>query len=146
MKPFLAPLFALFIIAGCSSETETPKEEIPAAHPAVAVADEILTAIANGDAEGLQKHLSEVNRKKLTLEKIKKYLPEMNSDTGGVTGISELVKGRRFDKTGEVFGKIRVEGREVMGVSLTLEEGEYRFDGINSPSVKRYEELGKLWP
>ena len=70
----------------------------------------------------------------------------MREKTGGGTEISELVKGRRFDKTGEVAGKIRVVGDEVMILSLTLEDGKYLFEDINSPSVKRYEALGKLWP
>ena len=152
MKPFLISFFLLSTLLGCSGkaeETTTPiaeiKKEKPS-HPAVTVANEVLSAVANGDAEGLHKHLNATNQKKMTLDKIKKYLPEMKNDTTGITEIEELRKAPKFMGEGGVVGKFRVEGNEVFTVVLTLEEGTYRFEDFNSPSLKQYETLEKLWP
>ncbi|SVD43837.1 uncharacterized protein METZ01_LOCUS396691 [marine metagenome] len=152
IKTFLISFFLLSTLLGCSGkaeETTTPVAEIEKekiSHPAVGVANEVLVAVANGDAEGLQKHLNATNQKKLTLEKIKKYMPEMKKDTGGITEIGELRKAPKFVGEGAVVGKCRVEGHEVFTVVLTFEEGAYRFEDFSSPSVKRYETLEKLWP
>lgn len=152
MKTFLLSFFLLATLLGCSEKAEeatTPVVEIEKekpSHPAVTIANEVLSAVANGDAEGLQKHLNATNQKKLTLDKIKKYLPEMKNDTAGITEIEELRKAPKFVGEGGVVGKFRVEGNEVFTVVLTLEEGTYRFEDFNSPSLKRYETLEKLWP
>ena len=58
----------------------------------------------------------------------------------------ELRKAPKFMGEGGVVGKFRVEGNEVFTVVLTFEEGTYRFEDFNSPSLKRYEALEKLWP
>ena len=118
----------------------------PKVHPAVAVANEVLAAIATQDAKGLYVHLNATNREKLTLQDVENHLPEMKTMTAGAPEISALVEGRRFAKTGEVFAKVRVEGHEVIGLTLTLEDGHYRFEDIHSPSVESYEKLGKIWP
>ena len=86
------------------------------------------------------------NRAKLRPDREKRNLPGRKKKTGGVTRISELVKGRRFERTGEVCGKIRVEGKEVFVLTLVPEKDTYRYEDINSPSIEQYEKLEKLWP
>jgi hypothetical protein len=44
------------------------------------------------------------------------------------------------------MAKIRVAGDEVFVVVLTLEEGQYRFEDINSPAVADYESQEKIAP
>ena len=152
MKTSLVSFLLLSTLLGCSGkakETTTPVAKIEKekpSHPAVTVANEILSAVANGEADGLYKHLNATNQKKRTLEKIKKYMPEMKNDTAGITEIEELRKAPKFMGEGGVVGKFRVEGNEVFTVVLTFEEGTYRFEDFNSPSLKRYEALEKLWP
>ena len=122
-----------------------PKQKKPA-HPAVSAANEILSAITQGNAEKLHARLNETNQKKLSLKKLKQYLSEMKEEVGGVTEIEELRKAPKFAGKGSVIGKIRTKDSEVYTVVLTFEKGRYWFEDINSPSVNQYEKLEKLWP
>ena len=148
MKAFLPVLLLLALPIGCVTKTDdsappTPENHLPK-HPAVDIADAILLAIAEGNMEEFHRHLNATNRSKLRPDQDKKNMPGRKRKTGGATQITELVKGRRFDKTGEVCGKIRIAGNEVMVVTLVPEDGTYRFEDINSPSLKRYESLPRL--
>ena len=44
------------------------------------------------------------------------------------------------------MAKIRVVDEEVYVVTLTLEDGQYRFEDLHSPSVADYEALTKIEP
>ncbi len=150
MKPILIIWVALPLLAGCdpgSGDAPPSKPETgPKTHPAVETANAILLTIGEEDAEGFYKHLNSGNRAKLRPDREKRNLPGRKKKTGGVTRISELVKGRRFERTGEVCGKIRVEGKEVFVLTLVPEKDTYRYEDINSPSIEQYEKLEKLWP
>ena len=60
-----------------------------------------------------------------------------------MTEVTEVKKGRREN---QVAAKIRVVGDEVFVVVLTLEEGQYLLEDLNSPNVAGYEALEKIAP
>ena len=152
----LALFFAITISVniGCNKSTEptTPektsgettnenqgtqeKEETPAEHPAITVANQVLAAIQAGDAAAMKPLLNATNQEKVSDDEIAQYLQEEKGTIGDVTKVTEV---RKHSREGQVMAKIRVVGDEVFVVVLTLEEGQYRFEDINSPTVADYE-------
>ncbi|MCP4816101.1 MAG: hypothetical protein GY888_26595, partial [Planctomycetaceae bacterium] len=142
-------LLALFLVItisvsiGCntSTETSTPepgssgttdetqgteeKDETPAEHPAITVANQVLAAIQAGDAAAIRPLLNATNQKKVSDDDIVGLLKEVKETIGDVTQVTEV---RKRQREGEVAAKIRVRGEEVLVVVLTLEEGQYRFE------------------
>ena len=159
----LALFFAITISVniGCNKSTEptTPektsnettnenqgtqeKEETPAEHPAITVANQVLAAIQAGDAAAMKPLLNATNQKKVSDDEIAQYLKEKKGTIGDVTTVTEV---RKSSREGQVMAKIRVAGDEVFVVVLTLEEGQYRFEDINSPAVADYEAQEKIAP
>ena len=119
------------------------KEETPAEHPAITVANQVLAAIQAGDAAAIRPLLNATNQKKVSDDDIVGLLKEVKETIGDVTQVTEV---RKRQREGEVAAKIRVRGEEVLVVVLTLEEGQYRFEDINSPSVADYDSLEKIAP
>ena len=105
-------------------------------HPAITVANQVLAAIQAGDAAAMKPLLNATNQKKVSDDEIAQYLKEEQGTIGDVTEVTEV---RESSREGQVMAKIRVAGDEVFVVVLTLEEGQYRFEDINSPSVADYE-------
>lgn len=68
---------------------------------------------------------------------------EAKREVGDVTEVTEVRAGRREN---EVLAKIKVLEEEVFVVVLTLEDGKYLFEDLNSPSVAGYEALEKIAP
>jgi len=126
-----------------STEEATPA---PEKHPAITAANKVLAAIHADDAAAIRPLLNAGNRDevgKLTDEELLKLLSEFKGEIGEVTEVTEVKKGRRKN---EVAAKIRVVEDEVFVVVLTLEEGQYLFEDLNSPSVAGYEALEKIAP
>lgn len=119
------------------------KEETPAEHPAITVANQVLAAIQAGDAAAIRPLLNATNQKKVSDDDIVGLLKEVKETIGDVTQVTEV---RKSSREGQVVAKIGVRGEEVLVVVLTLEEGQYRFEDINSPSVADYEALEKIAP
>ena len=141
----LSALFLAITISvniGCNKTTRE-KEEAPAEHPAITVANQVLAAIQAGDAAAIRPLLNVTNQKKVSDDDIVGLLKEVKETIGDVTQVTEV---RKRQREGEVAAKIRVRGEEVLVVVLTLEEGQYRFEDINSPSVSDYDSLEKLAP
>ena len=129
-----------------AAETTPAKEEPPAGHPAITAANKVLAAIHADDAAAIRPLLNAGNRDevgKLTDEELLKLLSEFKEEIGDVTEVTEVKKGRREN---QVAAKIRVVGDEVFVVVLTLEEGQYLFEDLNSPNVAGYEALEKIAP
>ena len=105
-------------------------------HPAITVANQVLAAIRAGDAAAMKPLLNATNQKKVSDDEIAQYLQEEKGTVGDVTKVTEV---RESSRKGQVMAKIRVAGDEVFVVVLTLEEGQYRFEDINSPAVADYE-------
>jgi hypothetical protein len=131
--------------SGTTDETQgtEEKDETPAEHPAMTVANQVLAAIQAGDAAAMKPLLNATNQKKVSDDEIAQYLKEEKGTIGDVTQVTEV---RKRQREGEVAAKIRVRGDEVLVVVLTLEEGQYRFEDINSPSVADYDSLEKIAP
>ena len=107
------------------------------------VANQVLAAITAGDVAAIRPLLNS-NNKDLSDEDVTGYMQQDGKEAmGDVRTVSELRQGRSEN---EVVAKIRVKGEEVYVVTLTLEEGNYRFEDINSPSVEDYEALTKIEP
>ncbi len=119
------------------------KEETPAEHPAITVANQVLAAIQAGDAAAMKPLLNATNQEKVSDDEIAQYLQEEKGTIGDVTKVTEV---RKHSREGQVMAKIRVAGDEVFVVVLTLEEGQYRFEDINSPTVAGYESQEKIAP
>ena len=121
-----------------------PAEPAPAAeHPAITAANKVLAAIHTGDAAAIRPLLNATNQKKMSDERLLELLKEAKETIGDVTEVTEVKKGRREN---QVAAKIRVVGDEVFVVVLTLEEGQYLFEDLNSPNVAGYEALEKIGP
>ena len=112
-------------------------------HPAITVANQVLAAIQAGDAAAMKPLLNATNQEKVSDDEIAQYLKRKKGTIGDVTKVTEV---RESSREGQVMAKIRVEGDEVFVVVLTLEEGQYRFEDINSPSVADYEAQAKITP
>ena len=120
-------------------------EKAATTHAAVAIADAILVAIADQSVEGIQAHFNKTNLRKVKPKRIPGMLKEARRTTDGVRAISELRAAPKFLGPGAVLGKVRVAGQEVFVIVLTQEDGTYKFEDINSPSVSRYERQPLLW-
>ena len=131
--------------SGTTDETQgtEEKDETPAEHPAITVANQVLAAIQAGDAAAIRPLLNATNQKKVSDDDIVGLLKEVKETIGDVTQVTEI---RKRQREGEVAAKIRVRGEEVLVVVLTLEEGQYRFEDINSPSDADYDSLEKIAP
>ena len=140
----LAIIFSLTL--GCLSQQESDDstaQEQAKEHPAMTVANQVLAAITAGDVAAIRPLLNS-NNKDLSDEDVTGYMQQDGKEAmGDVRTVSELRQGRSEN---EVVAKIRVKGEEVYVVTLTLEEGNYRFEDINSPSVEDYEALTKIEP
>ena len=119
-------------------------------HPAITVANQVLAAIEAGDAAAMKPLLNATNQEKVNDDEIAQYLKRKQETIGNVTKVTEvrggLGHGLNWRLTpvtttvlNQVMVKIRVAGDEVFVVVLTLEEGQYRFEDLNSPSVADYE-------
>ena len=105
-------------------------------HPAITVANQVLAAIQAGDAAAIRPLLNATSQKKVSDDEIEGLLKEAKEFIADATTVSEV---RESSRQGEWMAKIRVVGDEVFVVALTLEEGQYRFEDLNSPSVADYE-------
>ena len=127
-------------------KTESSSAEAPPAteaHPAITAANKILSAIHTGDTAAIRQLLNATNQEKISDDDLPELLKEAKEILGEVTEVTEVKKGRREN---EVAAKIRVVEDEVFVVVLTLEEGHYLFEDLNSPSVAGYEALEKIAP
>jgi hypothetical protein len=112
------------------------KEAASNEHPAITVANQVLAAIQAGDAAAIRPLLNATNQKKISDDEIGGLLKEAKEFIGDVSEVTEV---RESSRKGQWMAKIRVVGDEVFVVALTLEEGQYRFEDLNSPSVADYE-------
>ena len=141
----LSALFLAITISvniGCNKSTGE-KEEAPAEHPAITVANQVLAAIQAGDAAAIRPLLNATNQKKVSDDDIVGLLKEVKETIGYVTQVTEV---RKRQREGEVAAKIRVRGEEVLVVVLTLEEGQYRFKHLTTPTIAAYDSLEKIAP
>ena len=122
-----------------STEEATPA---PEEHPAITAANKVLAAIHAGDDAAIRPLLN-ANNQDIRDKDIRRFLEESKTDVGDVTEVTEVRAGRAEN---EVVAKIRVVEDEVFVVVLTLEDGKYLFEDINSPGVSRYEALEKIAP
>ena len=119
-------------------------EETPAEHPAITVANQVLAATRTGQAAHLRPLLNAANQKKLSYDDIVGQLDGLRAQIGGVAQVTEL---RKWQREGEVAAKIRVEAELVVWVVvLTLEEGQYRFKHLTTPTIAAYDSLEKIAP
>ncbi len=125
---------------GSSTEEATPA---PEEHPAITAANKVLAAIQAGDAAAIRPLLNATNQEKVSDEDLPRLLEQAKRKIADVTEVSEARKGRRENET---LARIRVEGDEVLVVVLTLEDGKYLFEDLNSPGVSDYEGLEKIAP
>ena len=126
-------------------KTESSSAEAPPAteaHPAITAANKILSAIHAGDDTALRPLLNAGNQD-IKDRDIRRFLEESKKEVGDVTEVTEIRAGRAEN---EVVAKIRVVDDEVFVIVLTLEDGEYLFEDINSPGVSNYESLKKVAP
>ena len=119
-------------------ETTPAKEE----HPSITAANKVLAAIHTGDAAAIRLLLNATNQT-LRDDELPQLLKEAKEFVGEATEVTEARKGRREN---QVAAKIRVVENEVFVVVLTLEEDQYLFEDLNSPSVSGYEALEKIAP
>ena len=99
----------------------------------------ILKAIKENNADALKCTFNKVNQKKSF--NLQEMIKECQKITEGVDKIAEVrlyERGKGIDWT---VCKLKVIKNEVMVITLTLENGMYLFEDINSPSVSAYEEL-----
>ena len=99
----------------------------------------ILKAIKENNADALKCTFNKVNQNKSFILVV--MIKECQKITEGVNKISEVriyERGKGVDWT---VCKLKVINEEVMVITLTLENGMYRFEDINSPSVSAYEKL-----
>ena len=119
-------------------------EETPAEHPAITVANQVLAATRTGQAAHLRRHLNATLRKNLSYDDINAMLDYIRRNDGGVTQVTEL---RKWQREGEVAAKICVDAELVVVVMvLTLEEGQYRFKHLTTPTIAAYDSLEKIDP
>ena len=123
-----------------STEEATPA---PEEHPAITAANKVLSALHAGDAVAIRTLLSATNQEKISDENLPELLKGAKEMLGEVTEVTEARTGRGEN---QVVAKIRVVEGEVFVVVLTLEEGQYCFEDLNSPSVAGYEALEKIAP
>ena len=160
MRPLSLPLLLGTIInlnVGCQKKEEpatqpTPEATDPTAaettpaqeeHPAITAANKVLAAIHAGDAAAIRPLLNATNQKEVSDDRLPELLKEAKETIGDVTEVVEARKGRREN---QVAAKIRVVENEVFVVVLTLEDGQYLFEDLNSPDVADYEALEKIAP
>ena len=122
-----------------ATDSTTPAKE---EHPAITAANKVLAAIHAGDDAAIRPLLN-ANNQDIRDKDIRRFLEESKTDVGDVTEVTEVRAGRAEN---EVVAKIRVVEDEVFVVVLTLEDGKYLFEDINSPGVSRYEALEKIAP
>ena len=122
-----------------SSAEATPAAE---EHPAITAANQVLAAIHAGDDAAIRPLLNAGNQD-IKDRDIRRFLEESKTEVGDVTEVTEIRAGRAEN---EVVAKVRVVEDEVFIVVLTLEDGKYLFEDINSPGVSRYEALEKVAP
>ena len=122
-----------------SSAEATPAAE---EHPAITAANQVLAAIHAGDDAAIRPLLNAGNQD-IKDRDIRRFLEESKTEVGDVTEVTEIRAGRAEN---EVVAKIRVVDDEVFVIVLTLEDGEYLFEDINSPGVSNYESLKKVAP
>jgi len=126
-----------------SQGTKDKEEETASEHPAITVANQVLAAIQAEDAAAIRPLLNATNQKKVSDDEIGGILKQAKEFIADVTTVSEV---RESDREGQVMAKIRVVDDEVFVVALTLEEGQYRFEDLNSPSVADYEAQAVVAP
>lgn len=136
-------LLGTCISCGVSGTTEESIEssEANSEHEALTVANQVLDAIHNEDPDAIRPFLNSNNRDNLSNEEIVGFMKESKEHLDGVKTASELREGR---SEGTVFAKIREDGDEVFVVVLTLEDGKYLFEDINSPPKESYDGLSKI--
>ena len=118
------------------TDNESQESQVKKEHPGITVANKILAAIHAGDAAAVKPLLNATNRKKVSDSDLAGLLQEAKEQVGQVKESPELRQGRDEN---EVMAKIRVVGDEVFVIVLSLEDGKYLLEDINSPSVADYQ-------
>ncbi|HAN30776.1 MAG TPA: hypothetical protein DCQ06_04195, partial [Myxococcales bacterium] len=114
-------------------------------HPALKVAEAVLEAINDQDARALRSHLNNVNRRKIPLVRIPRVLKKMKRRTRGHSKVLEIRKGPKYLGALGVAVKFGEDQHDALVLMLSFEDGTYRFEDINSPSLKRYEKKALIW-
>ncbi len=129
---------------GCQKKDDPASQPAPTVeeHPAITAANQVLAAIHAGDDAAIRPLLN-ANNQDVRDKDIRRFLEESKTDVGDVTEVTEVRAGRAEN---EVVAKVRVVEDEVFVVVLTLEDGKYLFEDINSPGVSNYESLKKVAP
>ena len=129
--------------AGDSTASNPEDQAAATEHPALTAANNVLSAIHAGDAAAIRPLLNATNQEKVSDEDLPRLLVEAKREVGDVTEVTEVRAGRREN---EVLAKIKVLEEEVFVVVLTLEDGKYLFEDLNSPATADYEALEKIAP
>lgn len=143
-----AATLAVLCAAGCgeraaeASDTPGPAQEAPdaaPAHPAAVAAAEILRCIKENDVAGMRPLLNATNQR-MDDEDIAGFLAEAGEDLKDVDAIVELRAIPDDDsEAGGAWAKLYDGDEEVFVFVLTLEDGKYLFEDINSPGTRSYE-------
>ena len=134
-------ILALVFATACAKRPNTTSAS--EAHPAINVANQVLAAIHASDAAAIRPLFNATNQRKVSDSDLEGLFRESKDILGDVHQVSEL---REHYRDGFVAAKIRVVGGEVFVVVLSLEDGKYLFEDLNSPGVDDWEKLGQIWP
>jgi tRNA threonylcarbamoyladenosine modification (KEOPS) complex Pcc1 subunit len=112
----------------------------------------VITAIRNEDSSALLSILNSYNRSSFIpmnekrMKNLMKHIAYSKKNIGSATKVTEIRKGPGHKNKGTIVGKIRVDKKydEVYVVVMTLENGCYYFEDINSPSTRMYNRLVKI--
>ena len=119
-------------------ETTPAKEE----HPSITAANKVLAAIHTGDSAAIRLLLNATNQT-LRDDELPQLLKEAKEFVGEATEVTEV---RKRARENQVAAKLRVVEERVLVIVLTLEDGKYLFEDLNSPDVAHYEALEKITP
>ena len=142
---FLPVALVALLLTGCSNESNSTTVLPNGAgtnsaiqHPAVEVANSVLAAIHDGDANAIRSFFNETNRQNIVEEQFIELVEVAREIAGDTHEISEL---RQGTTDGVVIAKIRAQDDKVNVLVLELENGEYRLEDINTPTITEYNNL-----
>ena len=130
---FLSSCILLFTATGSFGQCD-----VDFSNPA-AVGDFILNAIKESNVPAFECTFNKVNRSKSG--NVKGFMQECIKFTEGVNKITELRRYERRKGVVWVICKLKAIDHEMMVITLSLENGKYLFEDINSPDVSQYEQL-----